>query len=412
MNKLILSLSLLLFANLLFSQKKELSVSGFVTDSKTGEALLGSNILLYKDSLDINGNPLRGTASNNFGFYVLPNLSPARYIIVFRHIGYKPVLIDSTLDDKNAMHRINVALQPEEIQLEEVVVQGKKENKAGVSIVEMPPDIVNRLPSLSGEVDLLKSLEYIPGVKSASEISSGLYIRGGSPDQTLTLVDGMIFYNPAHLGNFTTTFNSSALQEIKLLKGAFPAEYGGRLSGVLDLKLRSGTKERDVESVGIGTLNSNLTLEGPMDSNSTYMLAGRGMYYDILQKNFIKDSEIPRYHFYDLNCKFSYTISGSDIVSISVLYSKDRLYNPPADEDIRYDINWENGGLNINWFEANSSSFISNTIVSYINYKFGSSVENNFSVTNSSDYFTLSKLQDFLLKKSFEFYLYEKHSIK
>ncbi len=145
---------------------------------------------------------------------------------------------------------------------------------------------MSKLPTLSGEVDLFRSLELLPGVNNPSEISSGLYVRGGSPDQTLTLVDGVILYNPAHLGNIASTFNTGAISDVRLIKGAFPAEYGGRLSSVLDVKLRSGTKESEKGTIGFGIINSFAAFEGPLGENSTYMLSGRVMYYDMLQKIF------------------------------------------------------------------------------------------------------------------------------
>ncbi|HSP88306.1 MAG TPA: TonB-dependent receptor [Ignavibacteriaceae bacterium] len=402
----------LLFISNSFSQTKNINITGFITDSKTGEALIGSNILLYKDSINTNELYNRGTASNSYGFYSVPNLTVGKYFLIFRHLGYKTTVIDTILKTENENIRIDIELPAEDILLEEIIVTGKQREESQVSVLNISPEILKKLPSLSGEVDLFKSLQYIPGVKSASELSSGLYIRGGSPDQTLTLVDGMLIYNPSHLGNFTTTFNSNALQDIKLIKGGFPAEYGGRLSSVLDLKLRSGTKEKDIGTLGIGIINSNLTLEGPLSENSTYIISGRGMYYDLFQKSFDKKSIIPRYHFYDMNGKFTYSFSGKDIFFISGMYSNDNLYSPSGERDINYDINWENGAINLNWLQITSSSFFTNTSISYINYKFSSVIGNNPSTSNPVNYFSSSKLHDFLFRKNFEFYLHEEHSIK
>ncbi|RPI72691.1 MAG: TonB-dependent receptor [Ignavibacteriales bacterium] len=404
--------SLLSFISSSFTQTKDINISGFITDSKTGEALIGTNILLYKDSINTNELYYRGTASNSYGFYAITNLIAGKYILIFRHVGYKTTVIDTVLGIQEENVRINIELPLEDIRLEEIVISGKQKEEPQISVIDISPDILSKLPSLSGEVDLFKSLQYIPGVKAASELSSGLYVRGGSPDQTLTLVDGMIIYNPAHLGNFTTTFNSNALQDIRLIKGAFPAEYGGRLSSILDLKLRSGTKEKHIGTLGIGVINSNVLLEGPMSENSTYMLAGRGMYYDLFQKNFNKKDIIPHYHFYDMNAKFTYSFSGKDIFSISGMFSKDNLYSPSGRRDIYYDINWENGAVNLNWLQITPSSFFSNTSLSYISYQFSSVIENNPSSSSPANYFSSSKLQDFLLKKNFEFYPHELHTVK
>ena len=177
--------------------------------------------------------------------------------------------------------RINIMLTP--VDRKEVVVTGKKENTSNISSIDISPELISKLPTLSGEADIFKILQMLPGVKAANELSSGLYIRGGSPDQNLTLVDGMNIYNPSHIGNIASTFNSGAVQDMRLIKGAFPSEYGGRISGILDVKLRAGTKEKEKGTIGLGLINSFFTVEGPVSKNSTYMVSGRGMYYDRFQ---------------------------------------------------------------------------------------------------------------------------------
>ena len=399
-------------STLSIAQTNEINITGFVTDSKTGEVLIGTNILLYKDSISLDQQIFRGTATNSYGFFALPKIPPRKYFIVVRHLGYQSFVKEIQLKFNDSLVRLNVNLEAVGLELSEVLVTGKKESKPNTSTIDVPTELINKLPSLSGEVDLFKLLQYLPGVKAESEISSGLYIRGGPPDQTLTLVDGMIIYNPTHLGNFTSTFNSNALQHIRLIKGGMPAEYGGRLSSVLDIKLKSGTKEKDRGRIGIGMLSSNITLEGPMSENSTYMLSGRGMYYDFYQKTFDKNSIIPRYNFFDMNSKFTYSFSDNDVISISGMYSRDYLHNPPNSKDISYEINWKNGAVNINWLQASSKSFFSNTILSYINYQFSSVVQNDITISSYADYFASSKLEDFLLKKSLEFYWHQFHTFK
>ena len=304
------------------AQNREYNVSGFVKDSVSGEILASANLLLFKDSLSTDLHPYRGTTSNIYGFYVFPNLEPGNYYLLTRYFGYKPAVRELFDLKANSTH-LNINLLPTEINKKEIVIIGKKPDKSRISNIDVPPELLSKLPSLSGETDLFKLLEMLPGVKTENELSAGLYVRGGSPDQNLTLVDGQEIYNPSHIGNIASTFNSNAIQEIRLIKGAFPAEYGGRLSSILDIKLRSGTKERNKGSIGLGLINSFFTLEGPMSRNLTYMISGRGMYYDQWQNKFYPNSNIPLYNFYDLNSKINYVISESNIFSISAIYSKD-----------------------------------------------------------------------------------------
>ena len=272
--------------------------------------------------------------------------------------------------------------------------------------------MLSKLPTLSGEVDLFKSLELLPGINKASEISSGLYVRGGSPDQTLTLVDGVIVYNPAHLGNIASTFNTSAISDVKLIKGAFPAEYGGRLSSVLDIKLRSGTKEKDKGTVGVGIINSFAAFEGPMGENSTYMLSGRYMYYDAIQKNFSSSSNIPYYNFYDFNAKVNYNISENNIVSVSGLYSHDHAYNPPEQTDTDYDIEWKNVNLSLNWLQVNKKSLLMNSILSFINYEFSSKIGTTQNSVSPYTYFSNPNLIDFYVRQNAEIRWLQNHTFK
>ncbi len=195
------------------AQQKDYNVSGFITDLVTGEELIGTNILIYKDSIDFNAPPLTGTSANRYGFYSVPSLVEGTYIFVFRHIGYKTQIKEINLKGDSTYQTLSIEMQQEDIKLEEVVIEGKKIEKNVTSLIDISPELLSKLPSISGEVDLFKSLEMLPGVNKASDLSTGLYIRGGSPDQTLTLLDGVVVYNPAHLGNIASTFNTNALSE-------------------------------------------------------------------------------------------------------------------------------------------------------------------------------------------------------
>lgn len=388
----------------LTSGQKSINISGYITDAISGENLSGANILLLKDTLS--SIPFRNTSTNTHGFYVLPKLDTGSYFILTRYIGYKTNI--QALNVKNDT-RVSVKLMP--VDRKEVVITGKKENVNNISSIDISPELISKLPTLSGEADLFKILQMLPGVKAPSELSSGLYIRGGSPDQNLTLVDGMNIYNPSHIGNIASTFNSGAIQDMRLIKGAFPSEYGGRISGILDVKLRSGTKEKEKGVIGLGLINSFFTVEGPVSNNSTYMVSGRGMYYDRFQENAKANSTVPRYNFYDLNGKLTYVLSDINTFSISSLYSTDNVYSPPV-KDMNYDIRWENFNLGINWFHINSRSLFLTTVFNYTDYKFRSLIQSGLSAVNPFTYFTSSELQDLTLKQSMEYNWNERTVIK
>jgi hypothetical protein len=396
----------------ILAQSEYHTLAGFVKDGISGEALVGTNILIYKDSLNLNQPPLTGTATNRFGYYVIPSLMKKKYILIFRHLGYKTTLREVHITGDTPSESFSVDMFPEDIQLEEIIVEGQKQEKVLTSTIDIPPEILSNLPTLTGETDLFKSLQLLPGVGNASEISSGLYIRGGSPDQTLTLVDGSILYNPAHLGNIASTFNSAALSDIRLIKGAFPAEYGARLSSVLDVKLRSGSKEREKGIVGIGSINSFAAFEGPLGSNSTYLLSGRYMYYDIIQKNFDSKSTTPRYNFYDVNAKVNLYISEKSVVSVSAIFSKDHAYSPPQIEDTDYNIEWRNVNLSLNWLQVNTKSILLNSMISYINYIFTSKIGLNPSSLTAYTYFSNPNLTDLYFRQNAEIRWHQDHLFK
>jgi hypothetical protein len=404
---------LIVFPNIVtIAQQHNFNVSGFITDSVTGEELIGTNILVYQDSIDFNSHPLTGTSANRYGFYAIPSLKKGTYIFIFRHIGYKTVLRELILTGDSTYQTLSVEMLAEDIELEEVVIEGKKIEKKVTSLIDISPELLEKLPSVSGEVDLFKSLELLPGVNKASDLSSGLYVRGGSPDQTLTLLDGIVVYNPAHLGNIASTFNTNALSDVKLIKGAFPAEYGGRLSSVLDIKLRSGTKEKEKGIIGIGSINSFIFFEGPIKNSGTYMVSGRGMYYDFLQKNFLSSSTAPRYNFIDLNTKLSFFVSNTTAISLSALFNRDHAYNPSSVKDTDYDIEWKNNNVSLNWQQVNSKSLFLNSTISYVNYEFSSKIGLNPSSVTSSTYYSKSNLSDLFFRQNAEIRWHQEHTIK
>ena len=396
----------------LFAQQS-INISGVITDYKSGETLFGANVLLYKDSLK-QSEMLRGTAANRYGFFSLPSVPSGEYYIFVSNIGYETIHKRIVLSKKETSLRIDFQLIAKPYRLGEVVVESRRETdfSTTTSTIDLNPQIVKELPSLGGETDIFRALQLLPGVTAATEISTGIYVRGGSPDQNLTLIDGVVVYNPSHLGGFASTFNSDVLRNIKLIKGAFPAEYGGRLSSVLDITMREGTKEKFKGSANINTVSSRVTIQGPLDTSSTFILSGRSMYLDKILPLSKKFNSIPRYGFVDFNGKVNYALSPKDKIFISGFYSKDNINEAPDSKDIGFNIGWKNTTINLTWTNFTSATSFSNTSLMYTNYFFSTLMQSKIPDQHSIDFFTSSEISDFSLKRETQFFIGKAHTLK
>lgn len=406
-------LIVLLNADLNFSQTTKFNLYGTVTDEKSGEVLIGANILIYKDRLK-QSEMYRGTATNRYGFYSLPNLNPGEYYLFISCIGYESISFKVNLKDQNKSYELNLKLKPTSITLDEVVVADRKETdfSSTSSTIEINPTLVKQLPSLGGEPDIFRALQLLPGVSSATEISTGIYVRGGSPDQNLTLVDGVVVYNPSHLGGFASTFNSEVLKDIKLIKGGFPAEFGSRLSSVLDIGMREGTKEKFQGSISASNVSSRFTIEGPLDTNSTFIISGRTMYLDKLLSVSDKFNNIPRYNFSDANAKINFVLSDKNRIFLSGFFSQDNISESPNSNDVGFDISWKNATVNLTWTNISSSTVFHNTSLLYTNYRFSTLIKDKVPVGRPFDFFTDSEINDFSIKRSTQVFAAENHVIK
>jgi len=374
------------------------SVAGVVTDRTSGETVIGAAAMIYADSSLI-GHPLRGAITNKFGFFSIANVAPGSYSLVVKSLGYKPGIRNIVV--RNQALRIDVGLDVEATE-KEVTIQGEKERApvSSISSVDVKPEMLQHLPSLGGETDIFRALQMLPGVKSSSEISSGLYVRGGSPDQNLTLLDGVIVYNPSHLAGFMSTFNSDAIQDIHLIKGAFPAEYGGRLSSVLDLTMKEGTKEKIEGTAGISMIDSRLTLEGPLSDNSTFMISGRRMYLDLLYALAPKDSNTvtPDYYFYDLNGKVNYKLGENDHLFLSGYFGRDVFGTPIASDSNVSNIYWGNATANLRWSHIVSPDLFTNFSAIYTDYTFSADLEDkHFDAPPDNNFKSVSGIHDYTL---------------
>lgn len=274
---------------------KSAVISGNINDKTSGEVIIGASVSIHAitsstdsslfsivEGQKVMNTPIKGAFSNQYGFYSIANLNEGKYALLVKSIGYEVYYKIIVVKENNI--RLNIEINSSSVLTEEVTVVGDKDftPTAKISSVEISPTFINKMPQLFSEVDVFRTLQLLPGVASANELSSGLYVRGGSPDQNLILLDGVIVYNPSHMAGFLSTFNADALNDIKLIKGALPAEYGGRLSAVLDMYMKEGTKEKVSGKGAISLISSKLTLEGPITEDATFMVSGRRFYFDLL----------------------------------------------------------------------------------------------------------------------------------
>jgi outer membrane cobalamin receptor len=385
------------------------ALAGTVNEAKSGEVVIGVTVALYRDT-SAAAKPIRGAYTNKYGFYSIPGLANGKYYAICKGVGYRPFKKEITINNNDI--RLDIKLTNVDVRTQEVTVEAEASPVSKLSKVTIDPAFVHQLPALFGETDVFRSLQLLPGIKQATELSSGLYIRGGSPDENLTLLDGVIVYNPSHLGGFLSSFNNDALRDIKLIKGAFPAEYGGRLSGVLDMTMKEGTKEKISGSGGISIISSRLTVEGPIGDDVTFMLSGRRMYLDlILALSGVKDA--PTYYFYDLNAKTNIKLSESDRIFASGYFGKDVLAPPSNksyEDDTQFDIFWGNSTANLRWMHIESPELFTNFSLIYTDYSF----ESKFSQKNNSsnNFYTLSKIEDIMARAEAQYFPAEDHIIK
>lgn len=363
----------LMSASYLWTQS--FSLSGTVRESASGEAIIGASITVYQAAADgkAEGKALGGAYTNKYGFYSIPNLQTrAAYTVVVRRTGFVQMSQALTIAEKSVVR--NFVLERSDIRMQSVSVQSERLQASAVSTVELSAQAIKRLPSVGSEADVLRALQLMPGVKAANEISSGLYVRGSSPEQTLILFDGVTIYNPAHLFGIFSSFNPDAVSDLRLYKGAFPAEYGGRLSSVLDITMKEGSKERLGGSASVSLLSAHAFFEGPISEKASFMLSGRSMYLGALGEA-LQPQNIPRYNFYDLNGKVTAQLSENDRISLSGYYGRDDLKSPASEGGINF--GWGNIVGQAKWQHIFSESFFSTLSVSYSRYNYDYSQQPN-----------------------------------
>lgn len=295
------------------------TLNGYVTDTETQETLIGATVAIKGTKL--------GAYTNKSGYFSIPNIPPGRHTVSISSVGYERKEEEIEVGPSESK-KLTFALTPKAVAKQQITVTADKEvekRQIDVSRVNIPVEQLRQI-RIGGESDIFRSLQYMPGILTSSQISSGLYIRGGSPDQNLVLIDGSTVYNPSHLLGFFSAFNPDAIKDVDLIKGGFPSEFGGRMSAVLNLTQKDGNRN-EFEGVGsIGAVSSRLSLQGPLGKGS-YFVGGRRTYLDLLMGLFPEDkaNPFPTFNFYDLNAKVTQDVSDNDRISLSGFTSEDKL---------------------------------------------------------------------------------------
>ncbi len=400
-----ITLSLLVLHSSLLSAQEKFTISGYIKDKDNGETLLGANVY-EKESF-------RGATSNEYGFYSL-TLPAGQYSLVTSYLGYTSF---DTLITLNSDIRLNIDIRSEAKMTNEVVVTSERKDRnvydTQMGAVELSVERIKSLPVLLGEVDILKTIQLLPGVQSSGEGNSSFYVRGGGPDQNLILLDEAVVYNPGHLFGFFSVFNSDALKNVTLIKGGIPAEYGGRLSSVLDISMKDGNSKQYQLDGGIGLIASRFTVQGPIKKEvSSFMISGRRTYIDLLLLPILPrindgNAEGNSYYFYDLNTKINYKFTDKDRLYLSGYFGRDVFrFNSPED-DFEVKIPWGNATATLRWNHLFSDKLFMNTSFIFNDFKFA--FESAFS---DLSFELFSGIRDFNVKSDIDYYTSLKHKMK
>ena len=389
-----------LFHVTITSSGQKQTISGYLKDSVTNEFLIGATVRLANTSV--------GVSSNDYGFYSL-QADKGKITLQVDYIGYEQKVITLNLTTNTTL---DILLSEKRQTLSEVVVSSTKANQRIVS-TEMSTEKltakdIKQIPMVLGEADVIKSIQLLPGVSAPNEGSGGFNVRGGSADQNLILLDEAIVYNPSHLFGFFSVFNADALKDATIYKGGIPSKYGGRLSSVLDIRMREGSNKKFSATGGIGLLSSRVTLETPLGkvhengANGSMLISGRRSYADIFLPLF-PDTTINRnkLYFYDLNFRSNYRLSTKDRVFLSGYFGRDRIDVPNG-----FGNSWGNITGTLRWNHLFSSKLFMNVSTIYSNYDY----EIKFYPGNSFKW--QSSLSNLNFKTDFDYYANEKHNIK
>lgn len=386
---------LFLLSSLAVCAANKYSLSGTISDASTGESMIGA-------SISVKELPGTGVTTNNYGFFSI-SLPEGNYSFVISYMGYQTITSEIKL---SANRQQNFKLEPDLQILNDVEVSAQRKNhnitstEIGVQKLEIKE--INKVPVLFGEADIMKTLKLTPGIKSVGEGSGGMFVRGGNNSQNLILLDEATVYNADHLLGFFSTFNSDAIKDIQMFKGTAPADYGGRISSVLDVKMNDGNNQDYHVGGGIGLISSRLNVEGPLvKDKASFLVTARRTYADIFLK-FSPDTLISnnQLYFYDLNMKMNYVVNDHNRIYLSGYFGRDMF-----DFNNRFGINWGNKTGTIRWNHIWNEKLFSNTSLIYSDYDYKVAIKMNF------DFSLKSVIKSWNLKHEFQLFADNKNTL-
>lgn len=361
-----LSLTLQVFA------QKNITISGYATEEETGESLIGASVYIT----DADGTIIKGAATNTYGFFSISTAPQSgQFFLKSQYVGLNEYTQEITLDKDIS---VKIALASNTVVKQEVVVTAQKANAnveaVQMGTVEMEMETIKELPAFMGEVDILKTIQLLPGVQSGGEGNTGFYVRGGGPDQNLILLDEAVVYNAAHLFGFFSVFNGDAVKNIELTKGGMPAQYGGRLASVLDISMKEGNMREHHAEGGIGIISSRLTVQGPLKKDTaSYIISARRTYADVLATPFIPDTSDFKgssYYFYDINMKVNYRMSDKNRLFFSTYFGRDVFSYTNEEAGFGAKIPWGNAMASLRWNHLFNNKLFVNTSLIFSDYQF------------------------------------------
>ncbi len=385
-----------------YTQNKH-TVSGYIKDASTGEFLIGAGVYVTEAKT--------GVSTNVYGFFSI-TLPEGFYHVRYSYVGF--------IDQKDSFQlssdkKVNITLVDNSMVIKEVEVTGERSNRNTESTemgrIELDVEAAKTLPAFMGEVDIMKTIQYMPGVQSGGEGNSGFYVRGGGPDQNLILLDEAVVYNASHLFGFFSVFNADAVKNVELTKGSMPANFGGRLASVVDITMKDGNFQEYHVDGGIGIIASRLTVQGPIKKDtSSFIISGRRTYIDVLMEPFIKDSSPFKgsgYYFYDLNAKVNYRINDNNRIYLSGYFGRDVFTYTNKDAGFEVRTPWGNATASFRWNHLFSNKLFMNTTSIFSDYNFAFEA-----LQDAFEFKLLSGIRDINQKIDFTYFPSPKHTIK
>jgi hypothetical protein len=402
---------------------QSVTISGFVRDKSTHETLIGVNVY--------DTNSLKGTATNNFGFFSISFSKNDSISLAFSYIGYEKSVLNFIADSSS---KLEINLNSNNV-LQEVQIIGdhnRIERRVEMSTIDIPVNQIKTLPVLMGEIDVMRAFQLMPGVQSGKEGTSGIYVRGGSPDQNLFLLDDVPLYYVSHIGGFISTFDANAIKSIKLIKGGFPARYGGRLSSVIDIRMKEGNMKEKHGEYTIGILSSKISLEGPIKKDtSSYFISARRCNVDLITRpiSFFDSNKeaMNGYTFYDVNMKLNRKLSDKNRVLFSFYTGRDKIFLTAWDKSsvnnqefkykYRTNIKWGNIMGSVRFNHIYNTKLFSNLTVAYTRFSYSTDMNAKQIETsgNNDEEYSLefnSGVQDLITRIDYDYYPNSNNKIK